>query len=496
MSIAFRADGGAFGLGLGHVMRCIAIGEALKRSKVDCWFICKNYPAAEHVILSRGFDVRLIPENSSFDDDVALTLSNAASAKWIVVDSYLHSEEYLSALCNGDKRVAFLDDQSDSRMPVDLIFGNIYCNAEQYENKILPFTKVFAGPPYTPLRHEFANLSPHHINNEIRNLLIMCGGEDALNATERLLGTLVDSDIPFNISIVIGAAYRYADTLRAYLQNYPHPTRIYQDQLHIAPLFQQSDLVISAGGTTVFEIAAAGTPMVIVKVADNQSAIAQYLRENGLAEVIDSLEEITADMVLGAIARLQDPQVRRERSLREQALIDGKGADRIAGILTSQVDEISLREVTSDPQGMDSKLIWTWRNDIQTRKMSRSQDPISWETHQEWYKKVVAESSSVVLLMGMKDDESVGMVRFDRCEEGQTEININVDPEKRGKGLGKSVLLAACSYAFIQLKLRRVIAFVKRDNLASLKIFDDAGFGLVKDTGEYLCLALIFSKTD
>jgi RimJ/RimL family protein N-acetyltransferase len=132
---------------------------------------------------------------------------------------------------------------------------------------------------------------------------------------------------------------------------------------------------------------------------------------------------------------------------------------------------ITIEQADPHPESRDSKLIWEWRNDPLTRQMSRTTDPIAWETHAAWY-----AGTDSRILMAFVDGEPAAMLRFDLIEPDHAEININLKPEVRGKGLGEPILVAGCTYGFDTLGLVRIRAEVKPENLASIKIFERAGF--------------------
>ena len=139
--------------------------------------------------------------------------------------------------------------------------------------------------------------------------------------------------------------------------------------------------------------------------------------------------------------------------------------------------QIQLKRVDQNPESSDSILIWTWRNDSVTRRMSRNSDVISWDSHKAWYAKVVSNSKQVLLIEYIGDAPAC-MIRFDSIEKDTAEISFNLNPTLRGKGLGKSVLMEACNYWFRSLHLEGIYAEVKPENIASIKILEAVGFML------------------
>lgn len=135
----------------------------------------------------------------------------------------------------------------------------------------------------------------------------------------------------------------------------------------------------------------------------------------------------------------------------------------------------------------DCKVIWRWRNDKTTRKYSFNTEFIPYEKHKAWFENVLRNRN---ILMIEKDGSTVGVIRFDINSKDQiAEININIAPEKRRKGLGLLGIRSACKYAFKHLSVREIIAKIKKENVPSVKVFSRAGFDLI-DKNEIITMRL------
>lgn len=123
-----------------------------------------------------------------------------------------------------------------------------------------------------------------------------------------------------------------------------------------------------------------------------------------------------------------------------------------------------VRKATQD----DALDILSWRNDPQTRALSRNQDEVQRAPHLEWFGKALVDPR-LTLLIGEVDGEKVGMVRFDHGDE--TEVSININPASRSRGHGYALLTEA-----MKLVPGDVWAEIKEENAASLRLFERAGF--------------------
>jgi hypothetical protein len=93
-----------------------------------------------------------------------------------------------------------------------------------------------------------------------------------------------------------------------------------------------ADLVLSAAGTTVWELCCVGAPMALVTVAENQLRNYELVLEAGLAIGLGRLADIGALAALPA--RLGTPAI-NDLGGRAWKTVDGAGADRVARAVRS-----------------------------------------------------------------------------------------------------------------------------------------------------------------
>ena len=100
-------------------------------------------------------------------------------------------------------------------------------------------------------------------------------------------------------------------------------------------LLGTADAVVSAAGTSAWDVCSMGRPVVLVGVVDNQSAGLTRAVEQGIATGVDATVN-GADAVGAILARLLDDAVLRESLVRRaNETFDGQGARRVADALTS-----------------------------------------------------------------------------------------------------------------------------------------------------------------
>jgi len=130
----------------------------------------------------------------------------------------------------------------------------------------------------------------------------------------------------------------------------------------------------------------------------------------------------------------------------------------------------------------DAKLLFDWANDESVRNNSINQEPITWENHLNWFREKLNDTGTKILILE-NNDLPVGQMRV-VMQEGCWTINYSVDKNFRGKGYGKKiVLLTLEKYPGDSFR-----ATVKKENIASKKVFENLGFKSLHSDNDSLCL--------
>jgi RimJ/RimL family protein N-acetyltransferase len=155
---------------------------------------------------------------------------------------------------------------------------------------------------------------------------------------------------------------------------------------------------------------------------------------------------------------------------RGQELVDGEGAARVLMYLNGE--RLRLRQVRED----DCRLLWEWANDKEVRASAFSSDPIPWEEHVRWFIRKLHEPTCFIFIAVDNEDTPLGQVRFDVDKDGEAEIDVSIDRDKRGLGYGALLISKAVKEVIRVTHIRAVHAFIKPNNEASMRAFERAGF--------------------
>jgi spore coat polysaccharide biosynthesis predicted glycosyltransferase SpsG len=109
---------------------------------------------------------------------------------------------------------------------------------------------------------------------------------------------------------------------------------IHTDVQDMAGLMKKCDIAISAGGTTLYELAAVGVPVICFSYAENQQLLTEYLDREGISlccgRYHENPESVTVKIKADFTGFVRDYDLRKKCSLQGRNLVDGMGGQRLA----------------------------------------------------------------------------------------------------------------------------------------------------------------------
>ncbi|AGB42116.1 pseudaminic acid biosynthesis-associated protein PseG [Halobacteroides halobius DSM 5150] len=344
-NIAFRVDGGPT-IGMGHLMRCLALATAFP-DEVDIFFITKEEKSVEKLLQEYNINLITISSNLDYKEEIEKLKEIVIKYKLdtLITDSYQIDQNYLLELKKTVTKLISIHDFAPFVFPSDIMInGNIYAPSLDYHS-LNGNTDFLLGTDYTLLREEFTNLSRQVIKDQVENILITFGGSDPLELTDRVLATLnqIDSNLidqdKLHLDIVVGPGFSNLEKIIEEVQESKFEVALHFNITQISQLMLKSDLAISAGGSTLYELAATGTPAIVLLQADNQILAAQTMEEKGIIINLGFWDKTKEEKLVATLIDLmKKPKLRYQMSRKAQSLVDGQGIKRcVERILSDSV---------------------------------------------------------------------------------------------------------------------------------------------------------------
>lgn len=318
----------------GHVMRCLAIADAARSCGEETTFILADEQAVQ-LLEERGYSsiiLHTVWNDMESELPALVQVIRENNISRLLVDSYQVTNYYLKSLCKLVKLI-YLDDLNAFHYPVHaLICYANYWKKFRYEEQYSD-TELYLGTKYVPLRQAFSNCPRKKISMQIEKILIMSGGTDPYGVMDKLLVRLNRRQYK-RIDVICG---RYNGAYNSLCAKYAEESniQIHRSVTDIDRYMKEADLAVSAGGTTLYELCACGTPAISYSFADNQlDNVRQFEEDNLIDYAGDARYENIAQNLVELVEKYQnDYELRRDRSERMEKMIDGKGALRLAQIL-------------------------------------------------------------------------------------------------------------------------------------------------------------------
>ncbi len=331
--VLFRVDGSA-SVGMGHVFRSLAIADALRGlSRADIAFLMSADHTEGLVTVSRaGYAVRVVGDRKEetylehIRDFAPAILINDLPA---LESSYLTSLSHLGAATVN--LVDTIDDLETTEHYAQVIVSVMNDEGETPEG-------FYGGPRYAILRDHFRGQAAKEVREDPRLVLLSFGGSDPQGLTLKAARALAALDSTVEVVAVAGPAFSFRREFEALAAALPRRIPLINEAGgHIAELMLEADVMVGSGGMSVYEIAALGTPGVILGQNAREDRRMRDFAAQGTVEYLGLGTEVEEAALAEAVRRLlADPGRRRAMSARGRALVDGFGAARAAEVVLEQ----------------------------------------------------------------------------------------------------------------------------------------------------------------
>jgi UDP-2,4-diacetamido-2,4,6-trideoxy-beta-L-altropyranose hydrolase len=460
-------------IGTGHVMRCLALAQVWKRAGGKVTFrIPEGSPAIEKRIRLEGCCLKSLA-SGSFPQAVVDCMRQAMPGL-VVLDGYDFGLREQSALSAAGHRVMVIDDFGQAaEYPVRWILNqNPQARPDIYARRGIQ-TKLLLGSKYALLRQEFGpwlgwrRTVPEHAGK----ILVTIGGSDPDNLSLQILESLSQlKDANLEVVLVAGGSNPYLRELQCTIESSPTRVRMVTNTLDMPSLMAWADVAISGAGGTAYELCYMGLPALLFVIAENQRGIAESLSNLSAAVNAGWARDFDAGSFAERLRQLIGSRSARQAlSTRARELVDGLGADRVRAALVDR--ELHLRTLCED----DGQLLFSWANDPQVREASFHSELISRNDHERWFLEKLQDPNTVIYIAENGANKPIGQVRF-QLEADRAILSVSVAPEFRGAGWGKELITLAVRVMARSRLVRRIDAFVKPGNRASIRLFESCGF--------------------
>ena len=473
--VVFRTDGST-AIGMGHVVRCLALANMLKDFFEIVFVIQQTDENVVKIIGEVTESIIQLPHNSNFIEDASVFINYVQAGDIVVLDGYDFKTEYQVLVLSKKCKLVCIDDLHSFHQVADAIIN--HSDGITYsDHSTEPYTVVNTGLDYAMLRSAFLNKSENlHTIIDVKKVFISMGAADVNNLSQKFVEVLIQVEGIKEIHLMLGTVNPHLTKIIALKENQTEidvalHTNITASQL--CDLLMECDVAICPASTIALECCAAGIGLLTGITADNQRGILLGLIKNNAAiDLGDFLKIDSKELTEKFKKYFASPEVLNQLVLKQRLMIDGKSPERFVSLFK----QLSLQNLRFRFAGAsDVDLYFKWTNDPLVRKNSYNQNPIKYNDHVKWFNSKLNTTNCCFYLFYNFEKVPVGQVRIDNGPE-ETVIGISIDENFRGKSYGVEMLNLAVGDYLRKNPDSVIFAFIKEENLASKSIFKKAGF--------------------
>ncbi|MBI4389837.1 MAG: hypothetical protein HY580_06615 [Nitrospinae bacterium] len=307
--------------GMGHLVRQLHLGKSLSEAGNSVVYFVDDYRPAVEALDQSGFPYHIAGPGENFLRKLTEAVDLA------IIDQKDNDAGFIQNLRPRARKIASFEDLGDGRNLVDLL---VDANLEESRwGDAGPGVRGLFGLPYIVLHPEFEryNRQPRSFPSTVRSALITMGGTDPKNLTVPLARALLERKNCPALTAVTGAGFRDWLALEKLQMSWSGLQALHNIP-NMAEILAGHDIVFCAGGVTLHEAMAVGTPAFAINQVPHQEKKARYFEERGAAVNLGMAENWDAGKVL-EILELKGERLESMSRIGKD-LVDGKGLRRVA----------------------------------------------------------------------------------------------------------------------------------------------------------------------
>lgn len=331
----FRADASAL-IGGGHVVRSLALADALARRNWRCLFVSIAGTAETVPKLCGARRQTHEIAKTAAEDPNALIQILPAGCDLVVLDGYDFADSYERHCRGWANQILVIDDLANRPHDCDILVDQTIGQVQDVYAALVPKScERLVGASYGILRDEFQRARPAALQRRrrggsVERILISMGMTDPDNATAYVLDAIASSGLGAVIDVVLGPDAPHASDVARTAAALGDQVEIHTGVDDMARLMAHADIAIGGAGTSALERCCLGLPSIVLTLAANQEVQADGLNMAGAALTLGSVNRLSTGETAEALTQLgADQQLRMKMGQAAASLCDGRGNERI-----------------------------------------------------------------------------------------------------------------------------------------------------------------------
>lgn len=269
-NIIIRADGGT-SIGMGHVVRCLALAEMLKNDFVITFAIQNPADAVLKVIHQTTELLLHLPKTDNYETDAVNFAQFLTGDEIVILDGYHFKTDYQKVIKEKGCKLVVIDDLHDWHQLADVIINHAD-GASEKDYSAETYTRFCLGLDYILLRKEFLNTSFREEKiKTVSRFFISMGAADEQNNTSKFAEALLQIDEAKEIHLMLSAINPHIKKIEeTLLKDSRVKGHFNLSAQEIVDLLKKTDVVVCPASSISLESCAVGVGLISGYTAENQ----------------------------------------------------------------------------------------------------------------------------------------------------------------------------------------------------------------------------------
>lgn len=484
--IAFLLDVG-LNHGLGHFNRCLNLAKIFLKKNHECLFIVFKDSGHYKFPKIKNLKITILSNNLKENLNNVKKILSKQKINTLVIDTYK-----INNIPNF-KHIEIIHINDFKKIKKNT---NITINPGLIDFKYLKKIKSrhpesYYGPRYSLIGENFLTFRKKALKkNRIakKNVLIFFGAfTDSVLYYNKILKILNNSIFKkFNFTIIFGSKILYKFFLNTSLIQFSKNFHFISYTSKIYKYIYESSFIISGCGLINHEKICLGKNSISLIFSKNQKESVKYFTNKIFFKSFSIdffLKKNPKDikLIINKGIKIYDKNI--------FTINDGLGSKRVYRLIKKKNSlEVKIRKSNIE----DKFIYFNWVNDVLVRKNSVKSSYISFQDHENWYKKQLKNTRNYLFICHDENKLPLGQIRYDYNKTNKKYfIDISVDECARNLGIGSYLISETLKKIKRKNKLVKIFSIVKNINKKSQSIFVKNNFKMVKKnktmtTFEYL----------
>ena len=298
----------------------------------NIFFFSQKNEYANGIVKENNFSLIITPEDLPIRIEFLQKKLSELKIDLLIIDIPDVNEELVKKVKTPDSFIMILDTSKDQLIPFVNIIVNIYPRLSNLESYNI---YIYQGFIYWILNSKLSKKKINYtIEETAKTIFISLGTTDAKNLTKEICQKLGNVLKDYNIFLVIGQGFRDKDYFKGFCHDHPN-FKYYESPKDIYDLMIKSDIAISTGGGTMFELLFIGVPTIIIPNSIENYKLGKLIENEKMVLFSDALNGINKEIFKNELFKLiNNYDLRKELNKISRTKFSSNGAEKISEIIS------------------------------------------------------------------------------------------------------------------------------------------------------------------